>query len=425
MKRYTSTLLLTLFLLALPRPSRAAPVDVSAYKPPIRVACLGDSITFGVGATGGWAYPDQLDRMLGPDWDVRNFGHSGASVGKSDKHSIWGTKQYKDALAFHPDVVVILLGTNDTKPENWAEKKVFPKLYKDLVVSFGKLSSKPRVFVCTPPYVAKKGAFGINEEGVLEQIPMIQQIAQDQNAGLIDVHAALDKQDVLFKDNVHPSTEGAALIAKAVYQSLTGKAFQGAVPGPRDMQKEKPRIAIVENPGLLTYREAYGLIVTSGIPGDKLAPVKEKFDATASEVEAKIADFDNRIAENDSQRMKFKRSDPKQAGEFKAAEGKLRKEEEKYKREHLLELISLVPADYKGAFGTAWVNRYVLDRLAPIAGTITPEQRTRIRELCVKEGEAYGNINNTPERSIEDIETYRTVYEQVLTDDQKKRVEPR
>ena len=63
-------------------------------------------------------------------------------------------------------------------------------------------------------------------------------------------------------------------------------------------------------------------------------------------------------------------------------------------------------------------------RLAPIAVTLTPEQRRNIRELCRKEGQVYGNITNTPERSIEDIETYKAVYQAVLTDEQKKRVEP-
>ena len=401
------------------------PVDVASLKPPIRVACLGDSITFGVGAAAGWAYPDQLDRMLGPEWDVRNFGHSGATVGKGDKHSIWGTPQYKEALAFHPDVVVILLGTNDTKPENWENKKAFPKLYKELIVSFQKLSSHPRVFCGTAPYVGKKGAFGINEAGVLEQIPMIRQTAAEMGAAVTDVHAALDGHDELFKDNVHPITEGASLIAKAVYASLTGKAYEGAVPDPKSVKKEKPRFASVENPGQLTYREAYGLIVTSGIPADKLGPIKSHFETTVDEVEAKTVDFDGKIAENDSLRMKFKRADPKQAGEYKATESRLRKDEEKYKRDRLVELTALIPPDARGAFGAAWVNKYVLDRLAPVAATLTPEQRQKIRALCAKDGEAYGNIGNTPERSIEDVEVYSRVYAEVLDDGQKRRIEPK
>src|SRR4051794_21724665 len=75
---------------------------------PVRVACVGDSITHGVGAGTGGAWPDQLDRMLDAAFDVRGFGHSGATVGKADKHSYWTQKEYKNALAFRPDVVVLM-----------------------------------------------------------------------------------------------------------------------------------------------------------------------------------------------------------------------------------------------------------------------------------------------------------------------------
>ncbi|MCX6550453.1 MAG: GDSL-type esterase/lipase family protein, partial [Acidobacteria bacterium] len=153
-----------------------------AHAAPTRVACLGDSITHGVGADTGWSWPEQLDRMLDRNWDVRNYGHSGAAVAKEEKHTIWSQKEYRDALLLHPDIVIILLGTNDTKPDNWARKNDFPKLYKELVTSFQRLSSQPRVFCGTPPYVARKGAFGINEPGVKEQIPMIAEVATNLGA---------------------------------------------------------------------------------------------------------------------------------------------------------------------------------------------------------------------------------------------------
>lgn len=402
-----------------------AAIDPHDYQPPIRVACLGDSITFGVGAGPGFAFPEQLDRMLGADWDVRNFGHSGATIGKSDKHAIWGTKQYKDALAFHPDVVIIMLGTNDTKPENWAEKGQLPKLYKQLVESFQKLSSKPRVFCCTPPYVAKKGNFGINEAGVLEEIPLVRQVASDTGAGVIDVHAALDKQDALFKDNVHPSSEGATLIAKAIYRAIAGKDWTGEVPDAKSVRKDKPLVRVVENPGEITYREAYAMIAAAGMPPDKLEPARAKYEATEPELSAKVAALEASIAQNDQLRMKYKHEDPKQAGEYKAKVGQAKKELEKLKRDALLDLVALVPADHRGPFGAAWVGRYVNDRLAPLGTSVTPEQRKRIREICNAAGPTYAAINNTPERSVADVETWQKVYAQVLTPEQKKRVEPK
>jgi len=407
-----------------------APIRAADYKPPIRVACLGDSITYGVGAATGWSWPDQLDRMLGDGWDVRNFGHSGATVGKDDKHSIWNQKEYQSALQLHPDVAIILLGTNDTKPANWAAKKDFPTLYKELVVSFQKLSSKPRVFCGTPPYVARKGAFGINEAGVREQVPMIREVAKDWGAGVMDVHAALDGQDALLPDSVHPNTEGATLIARAVYKALTGKEWEGKVPGPQDVKKRKPPVLAVENPGELTYREAFALIASeTGMSAEPMDPIRQKFDETSPVVDAKIAEFEGQIKEYDELRMKYKHTtveaDKPLYGEYKGKVAQTKKELEKYKRDRIYELIGMVPREFRDKFGAAWVRKYVLDRLAPVAVTLTAEQRRKIRDLCRKEGQVYGNINNTPERSIEDVETYKVVYEQVLDPEQKRRVEPR
>ncbi|MEI7730475.1 MAG: GDSL-type esterase/lipase family protein [Verrucomicrobiota bacterium] len=400
-----------------------------AHAAPTRVACLGDSITHGVGADAGWSWPEQLDRMLDSNWDVRNYGHSGASVAKEEKHTIWSQKEYKDALAFHPDIVVILLGTNDRKPQNWEHKTEFPKLYKELVVSFQSLSSKPRVFCGTPPYVAKKGAFGITEAGVKEQIPMITEVATNLGAVVVDVHAATEAKDELFKDNVHPNTAGAAIIAKAVYQALAGKEWEGEIPSATTVKKDKPLVRVVENPGELSYRELFALIASEcELSSDKMAPIREKFDETGQEVETKIHNFESKIAEYDQLRMKYKHtkedSEKSLYGEYRAKIAATKQELAKYKFNMNLALIAMIPSEAKPAFGTGWVHKYVSDRLAPIATAVTPAQRRQIREICRKVGPAYGAINNTPERSIADVETYKTVYQQVLDAEQKKRVEP-
>lgn len=410
--------------------SENEPIKLANYTPPIRVACLGDSITHGVGADTGWAWPEQLDRMLGALWDVRNFGHSGATVSRDDKNSIWSQKEYREALLFHPDVVIILLGTNDTKPENWAKKDAFPKLYKELVASFQQLTSKPRVFAGTPPYVSKKGNFGINEEGVLEEIPMIRRIAGELGAGLADVHAALEKRDELFKDNVHPNTEGATLIARAVFKSLTGREWEGAIPGPLDVKKEKRTLREVANPGEVSYRELFAIIASEGaLPQDSLVPLREKFEETAPVVEAASQELEAKRADYEQLRMKYKHtsveSEKPLYGEYKSKGAEVLKEIASYKQKANAELLAMVPEEHRGAVGAACVGKYVLDRLAPIAPTLTAAQRKTIRAVCQKAGPAYAKINNTPERSIAEVETYKQVYEESLDTEQKKRVEPR
>jgi len=108
-----------------------APINSAAYKAPVRVACIGDSITEGVG--GGvkpaTSWPAQLQGLLGASWQVGNFGVSGRTLLKQGDLPYWNDKAYQNALGFKPDVVIIMLGTNDTKPQNWkheAEFVVFP-----------------------------------------------------------------------------------------------------------------------------------------------------------------------------------------------------------------------------------------------------------------------------------------------------------
>lgn len=199
---------------------------------PVRVAAVGDSITYGIGtANPAWyAYPAQLQRMLGETWLVGNFGSSGSTLLKQGNHPYQQQDAFRQAREFKPDIVVIMLGTNDTKPQNWKLKDQFVADYKDLIRQFKALESKPRIFICRPPYVAGQRQDGINEPAVLEQLPLIDTIARDENAGVIDVHGALLGKDSLLPDTVHPNTAGATEIAKVVYTGLTGKTWTEAVP---------------------------------------------------------------------------------------------------------------------------------------------------------------------------------------------------
>lgn len=201
-----------------------SPIKVADYKAPIKVACVGDSITQGVGADGGQSWPDQLRRLLGDKWDVKNFGVSGTTLMNSGDGPYQKQNAFNEAKAFIPDVVVIALGTNDTKPQNWKNfEKDFEADYRNLVKQFTDLPGKRRIFICRPPYIAKDGNFGINELNTVAEIPVIDKVAKDLKLGIIDLHAALKGKDGMIPDNVHPNNDGAAAIALAVFNALTGK----------------------------------------------------------------------------------------------------------------------------------------------------------------------------------------------------------
>lgn len=120
-------------------------------------------------------------------------------------------KAYKDAIDFKPDIVVIKLGTNDSKPQNWDKHKAdYAGDYKAMIEAFHAANANVKVYCCLPVPVVGKGNFGIRNEIVQpEMLPLIKQIATDTKSGLIDLYAPFAGKDALIPDKVHPNAEGA------------------------------------------------------------------------------------------------------------------------------------------------------------------------------------------------------------------------
>ena len=216
-------LLLALALTSVAAFATPSPIDPNVLKRSIRVACVGDSITQGAKLAKGMSYPEQLQKMLGSPWIVKNFGKSGRTLLKQGDFPYWNESIYQDALQFAPDAVIIKLGTNDTKPQNWKHIADFKNDYRALVESFRSLQTKPRIYICTPCPVVGSGAFDINNAGVLEEVSWIKELAAELNVGLVDMNAAFAGKSNLLPDKVHPNAEGATLLASAAYSVLTGK----------------------------------------------------------------------------------------------------------------------------------------------------------------------------------------------------------
>jgi lysophospholipase L1-like esterase len=211
-------------------------MSVFAFAEPalIRVACVGDSITFGLGVRDRKIdnYPAQLGRWLGAEYDVRNFGVSGATLLSQGDRPYIQQKAYKEALAFKPDIVVISLGTNDSKqplqsgekvPNNWQYKQSYVSDYIAMVAAFRKVSPSAKIYVCLPT-PCFPGRWGINDQTIHEEIiPMVRTVAKETESSIIDLYAALTGKAALFADTVHPNDEGAGLIAAAVYRALAGR----------------------------------------------------------------------------------------------------------------------------------------------------------------------------------------------------------
>ena len=213
---------LLLALIGVASRSAATPVDPANYKKPIQVACVGDSITQGNGASQGHDWPSQLWDLLDADkWTVKNYGLWGRTLLKKGDSPYWVQPVFKDSHDANPDVVIIMLGTNDTKPANWAHHDEFYSDYKDLIDSYKSLPSKPHIYICLPCPGPAPGLSDINETNVLLEIPIITKVAADENVDLIDMHTPLLGKK-LQPDNVHPNDAGANLLARAAFAALTG-----------------------------------------------------------------------------------------------------------------------------------------------------------------------------------------------------------
>ncbi|MCK5278457.1 MAG: hypothetical protein KAK04_07965, partial [Cyclobacteriaceae bacterium] len=205
------------------------PIDNTLYEGTIRVACIGNSVTYGNGIENPDAnsYPAVLQQKLGDKYHVRNFGHSGATLLKKGHNPYWQTEEYKNALSFKPHVIVIHLGLNDTDPRNWPNyRDDFIKDYTDLINRFLAIDVHPlpQVWICRmTPIFHGHPRFKAGTRDWFWQIQnSIDLIAQHNNVGFIDLHAPLYTRPDLFPDYVHPTKEGANIIAREVYQQLTG-----------------------------------------------------------------------------------------------------------------------------------------------------------------------------------------------------------
>ena len=188
----------------------------------IKVACVGNSITWGHGIQdrNRNTYPAQLQQLLGDGFDVRNFGNNGKCAQDEADDPYTKTQEYSDALTFRPDIVIIKLGTNDSKPQNWKDAKRFKRGLEKIAVSFSKLSSHPRVIMALPA-TAFSHAWAINDSIITTGIiPACQQIAARHKWQVVDLHQITSTLSNLFPDGIHPNETGAGIIAKSIRDAI-------------------------------------------------------------------------------------------------------------------------------------------------------------------------------------------------------------
>ncbi|WP_170245234.1 GDSL-type esterase/lipase family protein [Gelidibacter salicanalis] len=201
--------------------------SLSMISQTVKVACVGDSVTYGSGIDNReeYSYPQQLQQLLGAAYEVENFGYPGATMLKNGHKPYWNTPEFKSSQEFNPDIVIIHLGLNDQGNNNWPNYKgEFERDYLDMIAEYKKLPSKPKIFICkmTPTFSGHHWF----EEGMRESFQEIQSkiesIAKKANVEFINLHEPLYRFPEYFPDNLHPTNEGAQIISDKVYSAITG-----------------------------------------------------------------------------------------------------------------------------------------------------------------------------------------------------------
>ena len=198
----------------------------------IRVACIGDSITYGsrINDREQWSYPAQLQAYLGEGYEVCNFGVSGATLLRSGDRPYINTPAFRNAMDFRPDIVLIKLGTNDAKPKNWVHKDDFQKDYQVLIDTLRRLDSHPRIIIVTPLrcFVPEEDP-GYSTKKLTDEVrPAVEEVAYRNGLEIINMFNVVpDSWDPgLMPDKMHPSAKGAGLMALKIYEHLTVDAVE-------------------------------------------------------------------------------------------------------------------------------------------------------------------------------------------------------
>jgi lysophospholipase L1-like esterase len=194
----------------------------------VKVACVGDSIT-----ASSSRYPTWLGQNLGPGYEVRNFGVSGTTMMKASSTAYWNTGNFTNSSNYLPDIVIVMLGTNDSKTFNWsAHGPEYKPNYLDMVAHYKGLPSRPTVYVMTsPPCFNFSSSY--QPDVIKNQIvPIVRQVGTETGARLIDIFTPMSGHPELFGDGTHPTTAGSQMIARIAEQALRGGPTPTPTPTP-------------------------------------------------------------------------------------------------------------------------------------------------------------------------------------------------
>lgn len=197
-----------------------------------KIACVGNSITYGYGLSdqdrSTKSYPGRLQALFGTaNYTIENDGVNAMTMTNKDNSSYWKTSAFSQVFAFQPNIITIKLGTNDTKPQYWdsyGRGVQYKADYLAMIDTFSHMASKPKIWLVLPvPVFSNPTAtsWGIRDSVIKKIIPIIKEIGTERNLPVIDANTPLLSFPQYFRvDGVHPDSTGLDTIAHVIYRAL-------------------------------------------------------------------------------------------------------------------------------------------------------------------------------------------------------------
>lgn len=184
--------------------------------PKTKIACVGDSITYGLKVDDYARYPAVLGSLLGKGYEVKNFGVSNTSASDHAMFPYKNTDEYRQSVIYDPDIVIIMLGTNDAKGINWTNTETFKEEYKELIESY----PNAKIIAATPP---KAFCVPLDNEWTDPDMVnvisgLIKEIAAEEKIAVADINAKSKKEWIRTDDGIHMTNAGSVALASAMRQ---------------------------------------------------------------------------------------------------------------------------------------------------------------------------------------------------------------
>lgn len=186
-----------------------------------KIACVGDSITYGIGVVNNRdnSWVSLLANELGDNYKTINYGLTNRTLLSSGNMPYMKEKLAKKFWNRKENIILFMLGTNDTKEINWDYDK-FNKEYREVLDKMLEKKRNSKIYIMIPPeiYINKPSKTEPNKDNLENGVvPILNEINEDyKGIEIIDLYTYTLNHKEWFTDSLHPNKQGNKEIAKEI-----------------------------------------------------------------------------------------------------------------------------------------------------------------------------------------------------------------